>query len=560
MFFRLKRSGPRSYLQIVENHWQDGRVRQSVLLTLGRFEELKSSGQLDSLLESGSRLSESLLTLSAHRRGELPVISCRRIGPPLVFERLWRQTFCAQVLDEVCAGRGFSFSVERAVFLTVLHRLMESGSDRSAMKWRQAYAIDGGEEMALHRLYRSMAFLGEALPQDEQGGATPFTPRCVKDVVEEKLFERRRDLFSSLSMVFFDTTSIFFYGEGGETLGQRGHSKDHRPELVQMIVGAVMDGQGRPICCEMWPGNTADVTSLVPVVDRLKKRFGIERVSVVADRGMISQETIRELSQRGVGYILGARMRSQSEVSDEVLSRAGRYQQVTPERTKNSDPSPLKVKEVWVDDRRYVVCLNEEQARKDAHDREQVVEGLRDKLGQGPRALVGNKGYRRYLKGKRGAFEIDEKKIEDEARYDGKWVLRTDLDLPAPEIARQYKQLWIVEDVFRSMKSLLATRPIFHQSDEAIRGHVFCSFLALVLRKELQDRLHARGLSFEWKDLLRDLDALEDVEVHKGDQRFVLRSETRGCAGHVLQAVGVALPPAIRQCPSTTVPEEVAPT
>ena len=116
-------------------------------------------------------------------------------------------------------------------------------------------------DLDLHHLYRAMAWLGEELPEEEQAGHT-FSPRCTKDLIEEELFFRTRDLFSSLDLVFFDTTSIYFEGEGGQTLGKRGHNKDHRPDLKQMVVGAVIDGDGRPICCELWPGNTADVTTL----------------------------------------------------------------------------------------------------------------------------------------------------------------------------------------------------------------------------------------------------------------------------------------------------------
>jgi len=127
----------------------------------------------------------------------------------------------------------------------------------------------------------------------------PFAPRCQKDVLEEELFAQRRDLFSTLDLVFFDTTSLYFEGAGGQTIGQRGFSKDHRPDLNQMIFAVLLDGDGRPVCTEMWPGNTADVTTLVPVVDRLRTRFSIGRVCIVADRGMISAETIAELEARG---------------------------------------------------------------------------------------------------------------------------------------------------------------------------------------------------------------------------------------------------------------------
>jgi transposase len=549
MFFRTKTSGPRSYLQIVENRWQDGRPRQRVIATLGRLDQLQQSGQLDALLVSGARLAQSVLLLSAHAKGQLPTITTRRSGPALVFERLWQQTGCRRVIQQLLEGRRFEFDVERAIFLTVLHRLFAPGSDRAADKWQQGYQIDGCEPLQLHHLYRAMAWLGEALPRDQQKDKTPFAPRCTKDRVEEEVFAHRRDLFTDLQLVFFDTTSIYFEGNGGEDIGQRGFSKDHRPDLYQMVVGAVLDGQGRPICCELWPGNTTDVTTLIPVVDRLRSRFGVRRVCVVADRGMISQETIEALEQveRGWQYILGARMRSQNEVKDEVLSRAGRYRVVHPKRVESDDPSPLKVKEVWVGDRRYIVCLNGDEARKDAADREAIVAALRERLRNGDKPLVGNKGYRRYLSGSDSPhFRIDEAKVAEDARYDGKWVLRTNTELDAAEVALQYKLLWMVEHWFRSCKSLLQTRPIYHKCDETIRGHVFCSFLALVLRQELQARLEERGHDLEWADVIQDLDRLQRVEVEQDGKRFLLRSEVQGTCGKVFQTVGVALPPTVQ--------------
>src|SRR5512147_694011 len=561
MFFRVKTSGPRSYLQIVENRWEAGQSRQRVVATLGRLDQLQQSGQLDALLVSGARLAQNVLLLSAHAKGQLPTITTRHIGSPLVFERLWRDTGCQQVIRQLLQGRRFEFDVERAIFLTVLHRLVHPGSDRAADKWKVDYTIDGADTLQLHHLYRAMAWLGEELPHDQQADKTPFAPCGTKDRIEENLFAHRRDLFSDLHLVFFDTTSIYFEGEGGQDIGQRGYSKDHRPDLYQMIVGAVLDGQGRPICCELWPGNTADVSTLIPVVDRLQARFGVRRVCLVADRGMISQETIAALEHedRGWQYILGARMRSQNEVKEDVLSRAGRYRVVHPSRVQSDDPSPLKVKEVWVDDRRYVVCLNEDEARKDAADREAIVAALREQLRRGDTSLVGNKGFRRYLSsGGPDHFHIDETKVDADARYDGKWVLRTNTALDTAEVALQYKQLTMVEQWFRSSKSLLQTRPIYHRCDETIRGHVFCSFLALVLRQELQSRLEARGHELEWADVISDLERLQLVEVEQDGKRFLLRSEVQGTCGKVFQATGVAIPPTVRQLESTTPQGETA--
>jgi hypothetical protein len=269
MYFRKKSSGGRAYLQIVESRRDGARVRQQVIATLGRYEDLRESGQLERLLRSGARFSTKAMVVDAVHDGSATVSEVRRLGPALVFERLWEETGCRAVIEELAGERKHEFALERAVFLTVLHRLSAGGSDRAADRWRDDYRIDGVEGLDLHHLYRAMAWLGEDLPDIEQDGRT-LAPRCLKDVMEERLFAKRRDLFTKLDLVFMDTTSLYFEGAGGQTLGRHGYSKDHRPDLHQMILAVLLDGNGRPVCTEMWPGNTADTGSLVPVVDRLR--------------------------------------------------------------------------------------------------------------------------------------------------------------------------------------------------------------------------------------------------------------------------------------------------
>ena len=304
-----------------------------------------------------------------------------------------------------------------------------------------------------------------------------------------------------------------------------------------MVVGAVLTGEGRPISCELWPGNQADTRALLPVVDRLHQRFGLRRVCWVADRGMISKGTIESLEQRKMEYILGARMRLQREVKEVVLGRAGRYHEVA---------DNLLVKEVWVQERRYIVCHNPHEAAKDAADRQAIVESLEEQPKNGAKQLVGNRGCRRFLQAEKGALTIDREKVAEDARYDGKFVLRTNTSLPADEVAVQYKRLLLVEQFFQAAKSLLHTRPIFHQWDATIKGHVFCSFLALVLVDEMKRRLAARGWDSEWNDIRRDLETLAEVEVREGKEKYLLRTPLQGVTGRVLQAAGVAIPPSVQ--------------
>jgi transposase len=543
MFARVKKSGKYQYLQIVENRKVSSKVKQRVVATVGRLDQLQAKGRVETLIRSLSRYSERVLLVLSGKND--PNATAKKIGPALIFERLWKELAIEKVIADLLRDRKFEFDVERAIFLTVLHRLLVSGSDRSCEKWRQDYLINGVEQLSLHHLYRAMTFLGEEI--DDQHDATPFSPRCTKDLIEEEMFFRRRDLFTGLDMVFFDTTSIYFEGLGGEGLGHKGHSKDHRPDLNQMLVGAVIDSRGKPVCCEMWPGNTTDVKSLIPVTDRIRKRFGVAQFCVVADRGMISAKTVEELQQRQIPYILGARMRKVNEIKHEVLSHPGRYRQVRLETGRAKDPAPLKVKEVIAEGTRYIVCLNPRQARKDALDRHNIVQALKDKLATNPKALVGNKGYRKYLKMYRGGLALDQDKIDYEERFDGKWVLLTNTDLPAEQVALKYKELWQVEQVFRDIKSILETRPVYHQRPENIRGHVFCSFLALVLRKELERRLQETGHCFEWADIKQDLKALQQVTINEEGKSLALRTECTGTCAKTFKAVGVAIPPTIRE-------------
>lgn len=516
MFVRTKPSGRYQYLQIVESRWEGGRPRQYVIATIGRLDRLRASGQVDAIIRSLSRFSEKVKVVGAYKEGKLIALSVKKIGVDLIIGRLWMELGLKEIINGLLRGRRYGFKVERAIYFTVISRLFFPGSDRRGWRVSRDYKIEGKEGLELHHFYRAMAWLGES-----------------KDLIEERLFLRNRDLFTGLNLVFFDTTSIYFEGNGGEGLGQYGYSKDRRPDERQMIVGAVIDSSGRPISCPIWPGNMADSKALIPLIERLRERFGIRDIVIVADRGMVSKETVEELEGSGVGYIFGIKMRKEKEVREEVLSRAGKYREVK---------DNLKVKEVQIEGRRYIVCLNPEEAERDRLEREAIIESLRKKLREGARALIGNRGYRRYLKIEKTTIKIDEERMKSEGRFDGKYVLMTNTSLSAEEVALRYKELWQVERVFREVKSVLETRPIYHKYDSTIKGHVFCSFLALVIMKELIRRVAFKA---DWDEIRQDLDALYEVEVMNEGKKYLLRSPLQGVCGKVFKSVGVAPPPSV---------------
>jgi hypothetical protein len=539
MFLRVKKIGPYEYLYLVENVREGGRHVQRVIKALGRRDAVENSDLLDGLIASAARHARRSIVLSSFYRGELPELRRRRIGPDLVFGQLWQETGCRDVLRGLLGERRFGFDVERAVYLTVLHRLMVSGSDRHAHDWRQRLRVPGAEALTLDDAYKAMAWLGE-----ETTDGCPTT-----DTVEEALYHHRRPRLGALSVAFFDTTSLYFEGRGGATLGRRGFSKDFRPQLHQVVLGIALDGHDRPVASFLWPGNTADVATLLPVVERLRTRFGIGRACVVADRGMISAATITGLEAQGIDYILGVRERSTAEVRTTVIDDDGVAVPLTIPRQKGE--TDLAIKEVMVAGRRYVVCRNEEQARKDAETRAALLAGLERKLAQGGKALVGNGGYRRFLAEPAGeGFTIDPARVEADARFDGLFVLRTNTRLSPLQVVLRYRNLLAVEQGFLAAKTLLATRPIFHRTDAAIRGHIFCTFLALVLRKELTDRLTARHLALpEWQHIVEDLIDLSEIEVEQDGRRALLRTAPGPAIDSLCRALGVSLPPVFQELP-----------
>ena len=543
MFIRVKKIGPYEYLYLVENAREDGRHVQRVIKALGRRDAVENSDMLDGLIASAARHSRRSIVLSSFYRGELPELRRVSIGPDLVFGRLWQQTGCRDVLRSLLAERHFGFDLERAIYLTVLHRLMVSGSDRHAHDWHQRLRIPGTEALTLEHAYKAMAWLGE-----EATDGRPMT-----DTVEEALYRHRQPLLGEFAVAFFDTTSLYFEGQGGATLGQRGFSKDFRPQLHQVVLGIVLDGHDRPIASFLWPGNTADVTTLLPVVERLQTRFGVDRACVVADRGMISAATIAGLEAQGIDYILGVRERSTAEVRTTVIDDDGVAVPLTIPRQKGE--TDLAIKDVVVSGRRYVLARNPEQARKDAETRNALLAGLERKLAQGDKALVGNAGYRRFLADPAGGFTIDEAKVEADARFDGLFVLRANTTLTALQVVLRYRNLLAVEQGFLVAKTLLATRPIFHRTDAAIRGHIFCTFLALVLRKELMDRLIARRHALpEWQQVVDDLADLSEIEVEQDGRRALLRTAPGPFIDPLCRAVGVTLPPVFQELPHTEAP------
>ncbi len=496
-----------SYLQLAHNEWDSaaGHSVVRVIHNFGRADRVDRDG-IARLVRSLSRLLEPGEALSATGTDELTFVDSRPMGGAWVLDQLWRRLGIDQTMTKLLAGRRLDPGAERVLFGLVANRALEPLSKLAATTWvAERVAVPGLDTVDVDSCYRSMDWLLE-----------------IEDELAEAVYWSVADLLNlEVDLLFFDTTSTYFEIDtpdtpaAGETVGFRafGHSKDHRPDLPQVVIGMAVTRTGIPIRVWCWPGNTGDQALIRQVKDDLKA-WKLARVVWVADRGFSSAENRRYLQRAGGHYIIGEKLRGDNKEAQAALSRQGRYRSVA---------GNLRVKEVVIDDAtmrdRFVVCHNPEQAERDRFVRDQLVAQLADAIAGSDHLtntaraelageLRGYPGLKRFLRTTpAGLLRVDHTAITAEARLDGKFLLRTsDPSLSAEDVALGYKQLLEVERGWRDMKSTLDLRPVYHHLEHRIRAHVLLCWLALLLT-----RVAETATGDTWRNLRHQLD-----RIHQG--------------------------------------------
>jgi len=520
MFVRVKRyknkdGSVREYLLLCTAKREGNKIKQITLANLGRLDSKKTQKSIDTIIENLVKFSKKKALIDA--TNSLFADYAKLYGPVEVFKALWKKTGLKGIIERLASESQVEYDLPSTIFALVLNRLLAPSSKLSAHEWirNEVYLEGKEEEIGLHHLYRGLDFLEE----NAKG-------------IEDELYRQELNLFNrGVELVFFDTTSIKFYGQENELM-QRGYSKDRRPDLNQVVIGIVLRRDGKPISHHVFSGNTVDVNAFKAVVEDLKDRFGLKRVIFVGDRGIVSKETLELLEQEGLEYIVG--VRKQKEVREEVLSRAGRYKRVK---------EGLFAKEVKLtSDKRYIICLNIQEAQRDAAARKEMLSRLRELIKRSPKGLIKNRGYKKYLRVKQGGIELNEEKIKGEKRYDGKYVVRTNTGLRAEEVVLAYKELWKIERVFRELKSEFEIQPIYHYVPRRIRGHIFLCFLALLLEWELRKRLKEVDAGLSAREVIRDLMSMRVVKLSSGGKSYLVRTELKGKAYFGFRAAGIGVP------------------
>ena len=499
-----------TYLQLVENRRVGDKVRQRVLCTLGRLDDPTLPKRLKALVETASRYAEvERLVLSEGIRSRSATW-----GPHLVWGRVWEETVGPAV--EGALGEG---KVSKAVYLMALHRLCDPGSKVKCFRFAEDVYGAGFEGLGLHDLYRALDRLAEG-----------------KEEIERGWLARVRDLFTELSLVYFDTTSTYVEGSNPEELASFGYSRDRRPDRRQLCLGVVVTREGIPVAHLLLPGRTADPEAFREAIGYLVEGLGLARVVICCDRGMVSRGNLEAMREAGLFYIVAIRMRREVDLAQAVLSHPGRYRKVA---------ENLRVKEVPVpdEDDRYILCYNPLGAEEDRKAREAIVAHLEEKISSGEVRRLLKGAARRYVRETGGKAELDWGKIREDARYDGRWILRTNTDLPPEEVALAYKGLWQVEEAFRTLKAPLELRPIYHWTESRVRGHVMVCFLAFILRQHLRLVLKEVGWEGSFSGLLEALGRVRAVEIEDGaGLKYRLRDEIPGEAMPAFRALKMTPP------------------
>lgn len=521
------------YCQLAHNVRNErGQSQAEVVYSFGREDELDREA-LARLVRSISRFLEPDEALLASAKSELRFLGSRPFGGAYVLDRLWRRLGIDAAIRVAAGGRRLDEGIERVLFCLVANRCLAPASKLAALEWATndvavPEMVDLGSDPQV--FYRAMDFLLEA---DEA-------------LQREVFFSVANLLNLDVDVILFDTTSTYFECEDDDDFRRFGHSKDHRDDRPQVVIGLAVTKEGIPVRVWSFPGNAADTVVIKQVHDELGS-WRLHRVVWVGDRGFSSEENRNYLQRGGGHYLFGEKLRQGRDNLD-ALARAGRYARVDED---------LEVKEVWLSPdgtarRRFVVCRNLAEARRDAQRRAEALSRLAGELAtlaakrgdarlQAEGELLAHPTLARYCSRRGGTLVIDKQKVAAETRLDGKFLLSSSDDsLLAADMARLYKGLLEVEDSWREMKQTLELRPVHHRKEERIRAHVTLCFLGLMLM-----RVAERATNDTWRNLRRELDRMHLGTFAGPAGNITQRTETTPRQREILRDLEIAEPPVV---------------
>jgi transposase len=512
---------PIYYLQIAESYRDKGKARHRILCTLGREEELLAKGSIDNLIEKFAALSKQYLLLS---KSEESIQDALIYGPMLVVNFLWEHLQMQPLLEDIQQQYKIEFSLEEAVKLMISNRLINPLSKLAIDTWKGKIYGENFDLVELQHLYRSLDILADH-----------------KDMVEKSFFEKTRTLFkSAVSIVFYDLTTLYFESQQADALKKYGYSKDNKTDCVQVVIGLVINQEGLPISYHLFPGNTYEGKTVVPVLNRLKKDFLLEKIIFVGDKGIVGTEIMQELSSAGYEYIIAAKI---SKVSREY------HQEILNRKNYTIIDDIISAHQILVDGQRLVLGYSTKRAERDKKQRELLLERLRMKLGKEstPKSVT-KSAYNSYLTMEgESRMIIDPQKVEEKEKWDGFFGFYTNnQSMSNKQVVLTYQMLWQIENSFRVLKSTLDLRPVYHWTEKRIQGHIMICFLSLYMLRAIEFKINRQEkLNLSTDEIFYHLDKIRAVTINAFKKRVVMRTEITDENNLILRTLGIKIPNAV---------------
>jgi len=447
-------------------------------------------------------------------------------GSVRVYRKIWDKLGLTQLVKRLLKGRRIKFDLFSAVFLMLLDRLGDPKSKLKSYQEQEGYY--GIVENELQHLYRALDILAEG-----------------KEEIEQYLFQRNRNLFNmQVNVVLYDVTSLYFESIKADQLKDFGFSKDGKSQEVQVLLGLLLDMQGRPIGFDIFPGNRFEGHTLKTALAKLEERFGLNRVIMVADQGMLSRQNIAIIQKAGFEYVMGGRIKSRQRfLQEQVLDPQG-YQEVLDEEGEEI----FRYKELACqEDKRIIATWSPKRQRRQQKERERLVQKAEKLVAEGKSQVISRRGAKRYLKVNASKVKgIDQERIESDQRWDGYYSIETNCpNLSERAIIGIYHDLWRVEQAFRILKSHLEARPVFHWTPQRIKGHLVLCFIAFVMERTLELELKEHKIEYSADKIRQALNQLQVSKVVIDQQTYCLRSLVKGLGNQILRALGIKIPPTI---------------
>ncbi len=509
MFIKRIKAGGHTYLQVVESYKEDGISKHKILLNLGR---------LDQNNETLKKLTKSLLSITNEKRFDINSLTGGNIFNYgyKAYEKLWKRLGLDLILNDISGE--IQFSLPESSFFMCINHLMSPQSKLSMYNHKEQYF--NLPDVKLHNIYRSLDILSEN-----------------KEKIEDYLFFKNKDLFNlSIDVVFYDVTTFYFESVRKDSLRDFGFSKDNKLNEVQVVLGLLVDSFGRPVGYELFPGNTFEGKTIEASLIKLSQRFNINKIIVVADKGMNSKINLKKISDMGFKYIVSSRLKSLGkETLKNVFSEEGFIPVSEEFKYKKMDLSSGES---------LIVTYSEKRAMRDSQLREKLIKKANEYTETPSKIRSSNKrGGKKYIKESGSEYALDEEAISKDASFDGYYAVQTNEENLTPqEILSAYHNLWRVEESFRIMKSTLEVRPMFHWTEERIKGHFVICFLSFLMERTLEFKLREKNIEFSVNKIREALNSMKFSEITLNDETYIVKNKCLDLGNKIFSALRVKSP------------------